>query len=365
MTTPLPLEPLPPASGLETSAVLKKAISASRSLAELKGAVAAIPSETILIGTLTLQEAKDSSAVENIATTHDELYKAGLSPRKRISPAAREVRNHAAALQRGFGLIRENKIIRLEDILEIQQTLEKNDAGLRKVPGTVLKNEQTGEAVYTPPQDAQEIERLMDDLIQYINVDEPDDADPLIKMAMIHHRFESIHPFHDGNGRTGRILNILYLVSKGLLDLPVLYLSRYIIRTRPEYYRRLQGVRANNTWEPWLLYMLEGVNQTAVHTISLIRQIKSLMQDYKHRIRKELPKIYSQELLNSLFQHVYTRISFVENDLGVSYLTASKYLNSLVEREFLLKKKIGRGNYYINQPLFELFLPDSPAAPGE
>ncbi len=238
----------------------------------------------------------------------------------------------------------------------IQQTLERNKAGLRKLPGTELKNAQTAEVIYTPPQHPQEIERLMDNLVQYINDDEVCTADPLVKMAIIHHQFESIHPFYDGNGRTGRIINMLYLVAQDLLDLPVLYLSRYLIKTKTDYYKNLQAVRDTGKWEPWLLYMLEGITQTAKETIMLIKSIKLLMRDFKQKIRKELPKIYRQELLNNLFNHPYTKIEFIMNDLDVTRLTAAKYLEQLVEIGLLHKEKIGRNNYYINQALVALFI---------
>ncbi len=355
MTHSLPLLPLPNSTDLETKAVLKKAAQAHRYLAELKGISATIPNEAILINTLTLQEAKGSSEVENIITTHDELYKAGLFSDQQQNPAAKEVQDYAAALKHGFQHIRQHKIIRLADILAIQQILENNNAGLRKLPGTGLKNLQTGEIVYIPPQDAREIEALMNNLVDYINDTQLCDADPLVKMAIIHHQFESIHPFYDGNGRTGRIINILYLVAQGLQDLPVLYLSRYIIQNKAEYYRQLQAVRDHNNWEPWLLYMLEGMAQTSQQTIDLIQQIKQLMQQYKHGIREKLPKIYRQDLLNNLFQHPYTKIEFVMTDLNVSRITATKYLEQLVVHGFLHKEKIGRSNYYINQPLFALF----------
>lgn len=352
----LQLQPLPLKNieHYESRAVLKKAAEAHRYLAELKGVAATIPNEAILINALTLQEAKDSSEIENIVTTHDEIYKANLFAETIANPATKEVQDYAYALQEGFRVVRTQKLIRLHDVLATQQYLEKNQAGFRKLPGTDLKNARTGETVYTPPQKAADIEHLMNNLMAYINDDEQCDADILVKMAIIHHQFESIHPFYDGNGRTGRILNILYLVSKDLLDLPVLYLSRYIIRSKGEYYCQLQGVRDTGNWEPWLLYMLEGVSQTAQTTIQLIHEIKKLMQEYKHRIRDELPKIYRQELLNNLFNHPYTKIEFVMNDLGISRITATKYLDQLVEQGFLHKEKIGRANYYINQPLCSL-----------
>lgn len=354
MVIPLRNLPFPDEAALESRTVLKKAAEANRYLAELKGVAATIPNEAILINTLTLQEAKDSSEVENIITTHDDLYKAGIFADYINSPAAKEVQDYATAIRQGFKQVRATRLIRLGDIITIQEILEKNRAGLRKLPGTELKNQRTGEVIYTPPQDARQVEALMDNLVTYINDDELSDADPLIKMALIHHQFESIHPFYDGNGRSGRILNILYLNAKGLLDLPVLYLSRYFIRDKGEYYRQLQAVRESGNWEPWLLYMLEGVVQTSQQTIHLIKQINRLMQEYKHGIRKELPKVYSQDLINNLFRHPYTKIEFVMNDLRVSRITATKYLQQLVDKGYLRKAKIGRSNYYINDPLFQL-----------
>lgn len=351
--TPLPL---PNIEQWESRAVLKKCAEAHRYLAELKGVAASIPNEAILINTLSLQEAKDSSEIENIVTTQDELFKATLFDDGLVNPAAKEVQDYAIALKTGFERIRRSRILRLADILEIQQIIEKNRAGLRRLPGTALKNLQTGETIYTPPQESEEVEALVSNLVDYINDDALCDADPLVKMAIIHHQFESIHPFYDGNGRTGRIINILYLVAKGLLDLPVLYLSRFIIQNKGDYYRELQAVRDNHDWEPWLLYMLEGVSQTAQTTIQLVKSIKSLMSGYKTALRNDLPKIYRQELLNNLFNHPYTKIEFVMDDLQVTRLTATKYLEQLVEHGFVTKEKVGRSNYYINQPLVSLFL---------
>lgn len=348
--------PLPNTEQWETRTVLKKTAEAHRYLAELKGVAASMPNEAILINTLSLQEAKDSSEIENIITTHDELYKANLFEDAVATPAAKEVQDYAYALKEGFKTVRQQRLIRLTDILQVQENLERNQAGLRKLPGTDLKNARTGEVVYTPPQSADTIVELMNNLVDYINNDELCDADPLVKMAIIHHQFESIHPFYDGNGRTGRILNILYLVTKDLLNLPVLYLSRFMIRDKAAYYTQLQQLRETGDWEAWLIYMLNGVIETAVNTISLITEIKTLMHSYKHRIRDELPKIYRQELLNNLFNHPYTKIEFVMNDLGVSRITATKYLDELVQHGLLHKEKIGRNNYYINSPLCNLLM---------
>lgn len=352
----LPTLPLEPIEQWETRTVLKKAAEAHRYLAELKGVAATIPNEEILINTLTLQEARHSSEIENIITTQDDLYRADVADHVNVSPETKEVQDYATALRAGFRRVRQSRLIRLNDILLIQETLEKNRAGLRKLPGTTLKNQATGEVVYEPPQSAQEIEELMANLVAYINDDELCDADPLVKMAIVHHQFESIHPFYDGNGRTGRIINMLYLVAKDLLDLPVLYLSRYLIQTKAGYYQELQAVRDTGNWEPWLLYMLEGVSQTAQQTIELIGQIRELMQHTKHRMRDECPKIYRQELLNNLFNHPYTKIEFVVEDLAVSRITATKYLDELVNIGLLDKTKVGRSNFYINRPLMALFL---------
>ena len=347
--------PLANEEELESRSVLKKLAAAHRHLAELKGVVRSIPNETILISTLTLQEAKDSSEVENIVTTHDELFKSDFAGTI-YNPATKEVKSYAKALSQGFNQVRRTGLLRLQDILEIQQTLEENRAGLRKLPGTELKNMATGEVVYTPPQNPEQVEALMTNLVEYLNDNDLSENDPLVKMAVIHFQFESIHPFYDGNGRTGRIINILYLVAQGLLNLPVLYLSRYVIRNKAQYYARLQAVRDHQDWEGWLLFMLEAIAQTSRETTALIEKIKEHMQAVKHRMRDELPKIYSQDLLNNMFCHPYTKIEFIERDLGVSRLTATKYLDQLCEKGFLLKHKMGRSNYYINQPLVKLFM---------
>ncbi len=355
MTNTVPTLPLPNIESWETRKVLKQCTEAHRHLAELKGMASSIPNEPILINTLALQEAKDSSEIENIVTTQDDLYKDALEIESYSSAAAKEVRNYVAALKYGFTQVRKSKIIRLDDIVQIQQIIESKMAGLRKLPGTVLKNQSTGSVIYTPPQHHDEIVELMNNLIAYINDESLCEADPLVKMAIIHHQFESIHPFYDGNGRTGRILNILYLVAQGLLDLPVLYLSRFITQNKAPYYAGLQNTRESGEWEPWLLYMIEGVSNTAQHTTQLVTDIKALMKRFKNTIRAEQPKIYRHELLNNLFNHPYTKIEFVMDDLEVTRLTAAKYLDSLVDMELLRKEKLGRSNYYINQPLFGLF----------
>jgi len=349
------LLPLPPKKEVETKAVLKQLAAANRYLAELKGVSKTIPNETILLYTLPLLEAKDSSAVENIITTYDEIYKDNLFENFISNPAAKEVQRYAQAIREGFKQLQNKEnIISNELVLKIQETIVDNNAGYRKLPGTELKNINAGVTVYVPPQDYQQVVSLMDNLINYINNDSLHPIDPLIKMAIIHFQFESIHPFYDGNGRAGRILNILYLVQKGLLDLPVLYLSSYIIKTKPDYYRLLQEVRDKENWEAWILYMLRGVELTSRSTIILINKIKALMQEYKQKIRNKY-KFYSQDLLNNLFKYPYTKIEFLQKDLGVHRQTASNYLDQLVEGGFLKMDKIGKSNYYINEPLFLIF----------
>ena len=347
------LSELPLSIDMESKAVLKSLPAAHAALAELKGLAATIPNQTILINTLGLQEAKDSSAIENIITTHDDLYKSELNLDVFRSLDAKEVQNYIEALKHGFALTSKKGVLNNRVILEIQEVLEKNNAGFRKLPGTALKNSTTGETVYTPPQNLTDIQRLMKNLEQFINNKNLSDYDPIVKMAIIHFQFESIHPFYDGNGRTGRIMNILYLILNKLQTLPILYLSSYIIQHKPDYYRLLQEVRDKNNWEQWLLFMIRGVEQTSKDTIKLIVEIKSLMTDYKNKLSSNY-KFYSQDLLNNLFKHPYTKIEFVVNDLAVSRLTAANYLNKLADDGLLEKKRIGTANYYINVPLFNL-----------
>lgn len=345
---------LPLGCEIETRAVLKSLASAHRSLAELKGASGLVPNEGILLNTLALQEAKDSSAIENIVTTHDDLFRSDAISERFASLAAKEVHSYALALRDGFNTVRGSGLITNNDILAMQATLERNQAGFRRLPGTDLKNDRTGEVVYTPPQSHEDVVALMENLEAFINDDNLSDLDALVKMAVIHHQFETIHPFYDGNGRTGRILSILYLVRQGLLDQPVLYLSRYINQNKAEYYRLLQAVRTDGVWEEWVLWILEGVRQTSEQTTRLVRAIRVLMQDHKVRMRAELPKIYSQDLLNNIFSHPYSKIAFVERDLRVSRITATRYLDELARIGMMQKVRQGRDNYYINRALMDL-----------
>ena len=347
------LNTLPVSNDLESKRILKALPKAHAALAELKGLASTIPNQHILISTLALQEAKDSSAVENIITTHDELYKSELNFESYKSLEAKEVQNYVAALKRGFDLVSNTDLLTEKTIISIQSVLEENNAGYRKLPGTSLKNASTGKVVYTPPQTIDEIEGLMRNLEDYINNPDLQDVDPLIKMSVIHFQFESIHPFYDGNGRTGRIINILYLILQGLQTVPILYLSSYIIQNKANYYRLLQEVRDSENWEDWIMYMVKGIEATAYSTIQKIHLIKEQMQQMKILLRNNY-KFYSQDLLNNLFKHPYTKIEYVSNDLGVSRVTASSYLNTLAKDGVLVKEKMGTANYYVNQALFDL-----------
>jgi Fic family protein len=350
-------KPIPPDVELESPEVLKKALEAQRYLAELKGISQTMPNQIILLNTLPIQEARDSSEIENIVTTSDKLYKASVESVGSIDRATKEVRRYSDALIEGYNQILKERLLTIRHILSIQRILEENEAGVRDLPGTKLSNPKTGETVFVPPQSKEKIEAALKNLEQYINDDTLSPVHPLIKMAVIHFQFESIHPFYDGNGRTGRIINMLYLVQKRLLDLPVLYLSRYIVKNKPEYYRLLQRVRTHNDWHSWVIYMLEGVSQTSRQTIGVIMGIKDLMMKYKHQIRKDY-SFYSQDLINHLFRHPYSKINYLKKDLKITRQTASKYLDELASGNLLEKVKQGRENYYINNALLKLLTGD-------
>ncbi|MDD2871348.1 MAG: Fic/DOC family N-terminal domain-containing protein [Candidatus Gracilibacteria bacterium] len=333
--------------------IIKKLIQAHKALAELNGLSQKIPNQNILINSLSLQEAKDSSEIENIITTHDELYKSQVD-NSFISNETKEVANYKDALLYGFNKVKTDKLLLNRDILQIQEILEKNDAGFRTQIGTKLKNDKTGETIYTPPQNIDDIKDLMSNLEQYINNDDLEDIDPLIKMAIIHHQFESIHPFYDGNGRTGRIINILYLVKNDLLNMPILYLSSYIIKHKSDYYRLLQEVRENENWEEWILYMLDAIEKTSINTMEMINNIWDLMGKTKKSMKEKIPKLYSKDLLEIIFSHPYTKIEFLVDGMGMTRQTSSKYLNELVINGYMIPIHKGKNKYFINLELFEL-----------
>lgn len=337
---------------LKTPKILEALNEATRSLAELKGLASSIPNQHILINAITINEAKDSSAIENIVTTHDSIYKV-LTESGFKEEAAKEVVDYRSAIWRGYEIIKEKGFISTNVIVELQSMIEPNKTGIRKTPGTNLVNSKTGEIIYTPPQAESEIRDLLKNLEDYIN-NNGDEVDPLIKMTLIHYQFETIHPFYDGNGRTGRILNVLYLVLNNLLTSPILYLSNYINKSKDTYYKLFNEFRENNKYEEWIIYILKGIEITSKNTIDLIKQIQNEMESYKEKFMTKLPKIYSDELLYSLFYEVYTRINYIENRCGVTRQTATTYLNSLVDNGLLEYEKVGRESIYKNTRLINL-----------
>lgn len=346
------LPQLPPPVNLETIPILKELAKATRSLAELKGYADTIPNKHMLINAVLLNESKDSSAIENIVTTHDEIFQAmAVSPG--YSAESKEVINYRRALWYGYQQIKTKGFLTTNLMIEIQAIVEGNNAGLRKLPGTVLRNAATGETIYTPPAGEAEILDLMSNLEVYIN-EMDQEPDPLIRLAIIHYQFETIHPFYDGNGRTGRILNILYLVLSGLLDSPILYLSSYIIRSKGDYYELLQAVRIHGQWEEWIIYILRGITETAVETLQLVKKINSEIEKMTLEIKDRLPKLYSKELIDQLFFEFYTKTSHLQKALTVSRKTASGYLTLLEQEGFLVSDKIGRERIYQNKRLFDL-----------
>lgn len=342
----LPL--LPPGVELETKAVLKQAISANRMLANLRGLAAQIPNQGMLISSIVLQEARLSSEIENIVTTNDELYRADADPDGKTDPHTKEVLRYREALYLGFQALKERPLA-TNLFTEIVRRIKQIDLDIRAVPGTALKND-VGEVVYTPPVGAAVIRDKLANLEQFIHAD--DGIDPLIKMAVMHYQFEAIHPFPDGNGRTGRILNLLYLVDKKLLDIPVLFLSRYIIANRADYYNGLRGVTEKQDWEAWILYMLRAVESTARQTYDQVLRIRVLMEDVRARVQTEAPAIYSKDLIEVIFKHPYTKIQFLVDANIAKRQTASTYLQALAGLGVLRESKHGREKYYINDALF-------------
>lgn len=333
--------------------IIKKLIQAHKALAELNWLSQKIPNQNILINSLSLQEAKDSSEIENIITTHDELYKSQVD-NSFISNETKEVANYKDALLYGFNKVKTDKLLLNRDILQIQEILEKNDAGFRTQIWTKLKNDKTWETIYTPPQNIDDIKDLMSNLEQYINNDDLEDIDSLIKMAIIHHQFESIHPFYDWNGRTWRIINILYLVKNDLLSMPILYLSSYIIKHKSDYYRLLQEVRENENWEEWIIYLLDAIEKTSINTMEMINNIWDLMWKTKKSMKEKIPKLYSKDLLEIIFSHPYTKIEFLVDWMWMTRQTSSKYLNELVINWYMIPIHKWKNKYFINLELFEL-----------
>ena len=348
----LPL--LPPAKEqIESVVILKQLVKSSVALAELKGIINILPNPEILLNAVVLKEARASSEIENVITTQDKLYQALSAKGDQIDFSTKEVLRYREAMLFGFRTIQNKNILTINTIIEIQQILEENNAGIRKLPGTALRNSATGKVIYTPPDQTDVINSLLSNLEKFINLDE-DEIPHLIKMAIQHYQFESIHPFYDGNGRTGRILNILYLIMTGLLEQPILFLSGYIIENKSEYYRLLHEVRTNNKWEDWIRYILKGVEITAKATIKQVTEINTLFEHTKEKTKNEIPKIYSKELIELLFEHPYSKSEYLENRLSISRITAAKYLKALENIGILQSKKVWKETLYINTALYEL-----------
>ncbi len=343
----------PPREKVETIEILRQVNRSTAALAELKGIAKTIPNQAMLINAIVLQEAKDSSEIENIITTQDELYKALVINKSSISAETKEVVNYRKAIFSGFYIAKKQGFIRVNDIVRIQQELVDNTAGIRSMPGTVLKNDKTGEVVYIPPQDKAEILELLTNFINHYNQNDSE-LSPLINLAILHYQFESIHPFYDGNGRTGRILNILYLILNDLIDVPILYLSSFIIENKSEYYRLLNKTNHKGEWEDWIMFMLQAVESTSRDTIIKITNIKNLLDNTIIKVQKEAPKIYRKELVELLFEQPYSKIDFVVARIGVERKAASRYLKELEEIGILESQKVGREILYINKKLIEI-----------
>ena len=348
----LPFLP-PKQTSIETIKVLKQVSKSAVALAELKGLVKTLPNPNILINAVILKEAQASSEIENVITTQDKLYQALFANSEKPDLATKEVLRYRESLLKGTSLIKKKGFLNTNGILDIQRELEENNAGIRKLPGTALVNELTNEIIYTPPDNYETISDLMKNLELYLNEDS-DDISPLIKLAVQHYQFESIHPFYDGNGRTGRIMNVLYLILKGLLDEPVLYLSSFIIKKKSDYYRLIQEVRTKNNWEEWILFILKGVEETANETVKQINKINTIFSEAQKIVQEKSPKIYSKDLIEQLFIHPYCKIEFLVSNLKVERKAASRYLVNLEEIGILKSHKRGKETIYINSKLYNL-----------
>lgn len=345
----LPL--LPPKTGVETKKILQKTISASRALAQLNGTLLNLPNPNIFLDTIYLQEAKASSAVENIITTNDDLYKSMIAEKKIETPATKEVLSYKKAIWLGMEQLKKKPFITTNLCIKIVQCIKQNTASIRNTPGTTLKNNK-GEIIYTPPSGESVIREKLANLEKFLN--EPSEMDPLIKMALMHYQFEAIHPFSDGNGRTGRILLLLYLKLSGLLEIPAIYLSEYIIKNKAEYYLRLRGVTENDDWESFILYMLAMVEQTSREGLVRLKRITAAVEKTGDEIKKKLPKIYSKELIEVLFRLPYTkRQQLVSEQIG-NQKTVGNYLQKLEANKFLKSVKVGKEKLYLNLALLKI-----------
>ena len=345
----LPL--LPPNVDIETKAILKKVISAGRALAKLNGTLINLPNPTLFIDTIYLQEAKASSEVENIITTNDELYKSFVSDKKVENTATKEVLSYKEALWLGLQELKSKPFITTNLCIKIVQCIKQNTASIRVIPGTALANNQ-GEVIYTPPSGEQIIREKLANLERFIN--EENGVDPLIKMALLHYQFEAIHPFADGNGRTGRILLLLYLKLSGLLEVPAIYLSEYIIQHKNDYYSNLRAVTENQQWEGYILYMLDMVEQTALKGLERLGQISEAIDEIALEIKADFPKIYSKDLVEILFRLPYTKRQNLINEKIGNAKTVGNYLNALEEGGILQSVRVGKEKLYLNPRLLKI-----------
>lgn len=348
----LPL--LPPQEPVETVRTLKRANAANKALAELKGAGDLIPNQSMLVRAIALQEARLSSEIENVITTDDDMYRALADDSEQANPATKEVLRYGHALWHGFDLVGEGRPLSAAMFTEIVREIKQVDLDVRDLSGTRIKNQHTGETVYAPPEGRERLRRLLDNLSDYLYPREDDGVDPLIRMAVAHYQFEAIHPFSDGNGRTGRVVNILYLVEQGLLRLPVLYLSGYIIRNKGGYYEGLRGVTEEGRWEDWIVYMLDAVESTARETRDRIVAIRAAMDNAFPIAQEAMGRGYRKEVVEHIFENPYTKIASLMRRMGVHRTTASLYLQSLEKAGILRAIKIGREIYYFNSDLMNL-----------
>ncbi len=346
------LPDLPPKTNLETKAIFKKLLSSSRALSELNGAITNLPNPLLFIDTINMQEAQASSAIENIITTQDALFRASVAERKVEDAATKEVIHYKEALWFGIEQIKKKPILTTNLFIAVMRIIKETEAGIRNLPGTQLKNPATEQIVYTPPEGERIIRDKLKGLETFINTDE--NFDPLVKLALLHYQFEAIHPFFDGNGRTGRIILLLYLKQSGLMNFPGLYLSSYILKNKSDYYLNLRNVTENKKWESWVLYMLDMIEVTAKNGRNRIEKIEKLMKTTGAKMQKELPKVYSKDLLEILFHLPYIKRNSLENANIGNIKTSGNYLKLLAEKGFLKPISFGKEKLYLNHPLMNL-----------
>ena len=343
---------LPYSVNLNTVEILKQLSIANNNIGELKGILNLLPNPKLILSLILISESKDSSAIENIITTYDEIFKEIVS-KKSSGGKPKEIVNYKKAIEHGLQLIINNQLISTNTLVEIQEKIEKNKGGIRKLPGTVIMNDVTKEIVHTPPQNEKLIREYLFNLEQYINSES--EYDSLINMALIHFQFESIHPFYDGNGRTGRILNILYLVLKEKIQEPILYLSKYIIENKNEYYHLLKICNENiNNIPKFVMYILKGITETSKATIELIMSINNSIEMTKDEMKRKLPDIYRFGIVEHLFSFLYTKNEYFRESLNISRATATKYLKTLEAEGFILSERLGKEVIYKNVQLFNL-----------